>query len=460
MASFLLDRPSSVARDLVVADPGTQHWAVFTFIHDRWQVTPKLTLDLGLRHEYYTPFVGLQDQGGLSNFDPETNTLRIAGYGNVPANLGVKTAKDNFAPRTGVSYRINEKTVLRGGYGVSIIPFPDNQYAFNFPVKQNNQFNPPVSFAPAGSMQAGFPPPITAAIPRTGSSSRTRPSCARSSTTWCPPTCRRARSTPGTWPSSASSRGGSRARSPTWATAAAACSDGSSSTPGSSPASTTRDGPPSRPSTARHPRRVVEDEHALRLDAGQARPALTRTASLDQLLHPEPGQGLRQRQRDHRHPRGRLAQLRSRRLRPHAFVRVELRLRAAIPEERLRAMGAILGGWQVAGVFVAQSGTPVDIRAAGQPARAAEPAAAEPQRGPERARQHRARPAVLDTSVYSAACPNTFGNMARNAAPAGPATSTSNMSLVKRVKVNGRVALELRRTPSTPPNTRTSPTPA
>jgi outer membrane receptor protein involved in Fe transport len=168
MASFLLDLPSSVARDLVVADPGTQHWAIFTFIHDRWQVTPKLTLDLGLRHEYYTPFVGLQDQGGLSNFDPATNSLRIAGYGNVAANLGVKTAKDNFAPRTGVSYRINEKTVLRGGYGVSIIPFPDNQYAFNFPVKQNNQFNPPVSFAPAGKMANGFPPPITANIPSDG----------------------------------------------------------------------------------------------------------------------------------------------------------------------------------------------------------------------------------------------------------------------------------------------------
>jgi hypothetical protein len=126
-ASFLLDLPSNVSRDLKVTDPGTQHWAIFTFIHDKWQVTPKLTLDLGLRHEYYTPFVGLVDQGGLSNFDPETNSLRVAGYSAVPANLGAKTAKDNFAPRTGLSYRINEKTVVRGGYGMSIMPFPDNQ---------------------------------------------------------------------------------------------------------------------------------------------------------------------------------------------------------------------------------------------------------------------------------------------------------------------------------------------
>src|SRR5262249_21373250 len=167
-ASFLLDLPSGVSRDLKVTDPGTQHWAFFSFIHDKWQVTPKLTLDLGLRHEYYTPFVGLVDQGGLSNFDPETNSLLVAGYGAVPGNLGTKTAKDNFAPRVGVSFRMNDKSVLRGGFGSSIIPFPDNQYAYNFPVKQNNQFSPPNSFSPAGSMAGGFPPPITAVIPADG----------------------------------------------------------------------------------------------------------------------------------------------------------------------------------------------------------------------------------------------------------------------------------------------------
>jgi len=99
-----------------------------------------------------------------------TNTLRVAGYSAVPQDLGVKTAKDNFAPRLGVSYRINDKTVLRAGYGVSIIPFPDNQYAYNFPVKQNNQFEPPNSFAPAGHMGDGFPAPIVATIPPDGSS--------------------------------------------------------------------------------------------------------------------------------------------------------------------------------------------------------------------------------------------------------------------------------------------------
>ncbi len=113
-AAFLLDRPSSAGRDLaVIPEPGTKHSAVFTFINDKWQVSPKMTLDIGLRHEYYTPLVGIQAQGGLSNYDPATNTLRVSGYGDIADNLGVKSNWRNFNPRLGLSYRLNDRTVLR-----------------------------------------------------------------------------------------------------------------------------------------------------------------------------------------------------------------------------------------------------------------------------------------------------------------------------------------------------------
>ena len=75
--------------------------------------------------------------GRLSNYDPATNTLRVAGYGDTDNALNVKKTFTNFAPRTGVSWRLNDMTVVRAGYGASTIPFPDNRYAFNFPVKQN-----------------------------------------------------------------------------------------------------------------------------------------------------------------------------------------------------------------------------------------------------------------------------------------------------------------------------------
>lgn len=171
LAAFLLDRPSAAGRDLAVSDrPGTVYSSVFTFIHDKWQVSPKLTLDLGLRHELYRPFVGTDPQGGLSNYDPVTNQLLVAGYGDVEENLGVQQTWRNFNPRLGLSYRPDDRQVLRAGYGASTIPFADNTYAFNFPVKQNNQFSAPNAFVPPTGvrMATGFPAPVVAQIPSNG----------------------------------------------------------------------------------------------------------------------------------------------------------------------------------------------------------------------------------------------------------------------------------------------------
>src|SRR5262245_62737726 len=107
--------------------------------------------------------------GGFSNYNPITNSLELAGIGKIPSNMGRKTNYNNFAPRFGLAYRVSEKTVVRGGYGISIDPsFPDDKYAFNFPVKQNNAFNAANSFSAAGKMVTGFAPPLVAAIPPDG----------------------------------------------------------------------------------------------------------------------------------------------------------------------------------------------------------------------------------------------------------------------------------------------------
>ena len=169
MAAFLLDLPGSIGRDIKIIDnPGLRHKAFFSFVQDKWQISKKLTLDLGLRHEFYSPFTGIESKGGLSNYDPSNNTVRVAGFGSVPANLGVNKVLTNFAPRLGASYRFADKTVIRAGFGTTIMPFPNNGYAFNFPVKQNNQFNPANSYATAGSMNAGFPAPVVFSIPTDG----------------------------------------------------------------------------------------------------------------------------------------------------------------------------------------------------------------------------------------------------------------------------------------------------
>ena len=168
-ASFLLDWPNTVQRDLKVFDtPGTKHFGISSFIQDKWQVRSNLTADIGLRWEYYTPLQGIAGKGSLANYDPSTHTIQVAGYGNIDEALNVKSDFKHFAPRTGISWRPDEKSVVRAGYGASTIPFPDNRYAFNYPVKQNYNGSAVNGFQNAGTMAAGFPAPALLDIPDTG----------------------------------------------------------------------------------------------------------------------------------------------------------------------------------------------------------------------------------------------------------------------------------------------------
>ncbi len=166
-AAFLLDLPNDFGRDLVSAFPEYIQFPLFTYVQDKWQVSKKLTLDLGVRHELYPPATP-KHRGGFSNYDIETNSLIVAGIGSNPMDLGRKNYLTNFAPRIGISYRLDEKTVVRSGYGISYIPYPDNRYAYNFPVRQNNAFNPANSFVSPGRMADGMPAPLPFAVPQDG----------------------------------------------------------------------------------------------------------------------------------------------------------------------------------------------------------------------------------------------------------------------------------------------------
>jgi hypothetical protein len=167
-AAFLLDVPTAVGRDVSVISGAWRETEVFGFGQDQWQLSRKLTLTGGVRWELYLPPTPSRS-GGYSNYNPANNTLVVTGIGGNPDNLGRETYYHYFAPRFGVAYRLTEKTVVRAGFGVSYEPFPNNNYAFNFPVRQANGFPQLNSFAPATTnMAAGFPPPVTAVIPPNG----------------------------------------------------------------------------------------------------------------------------------------------------------------------------------------------------------------------------------------------------------------------------------------------------
>jgi hypothetical protein len=177
IASFLLDLPSSTGRDLNTFFPAYRQWWFFAYATDKWQVSPKLTLDLGGRWEFYPPATP-KSAGGFSNYDPVNNNIVIAGVGGNPSNLGMQTRYGYFAPRTGFAYRVTDDTVVRGGFGISYTPFPDNTYAYNYPVRANNSYGlvGASAFTPAvlgdgvtvATFQAGFPAPVPVPIPSSG----------------------------------------------------------------------------------------------------------------------------------------------------------------------------------------------------------------------------------------------------------------------------------------------------
>jgi hypothetical protein len=96
------------------------------YLNDDYRVTSKLTANLGIRWEYYTP---LQEQNNQLEFlnataiNSATGTpgiMQFAGNGTDSCNCRtpIQTYHKNFGPRVGVAYSLNDKTVLRASYGV------------------------------------------------------------------------------------------------------------------------------------------------------------------------------------------------------------------------------------------------------------------------------------------------------------------------------------------------------
>ena len=119
LADFLIGYTQSLFRDTQTGAYGMRWWEFGTYLMDDYRVSPKLTLNLGVRYDVYTPMV--EDHDRLANFDFQTGLFVAPHVTPGTSRSGdVVTNWKNFSPRIGFAYSLgnDNKTAVRGGYGI------------------------------------------------------------------------------------------------------------------------------------------------------------------------------------------------------------------------------------------------------------------------------------------------------------------------------------------------------
>lgn len=160
LADMLLGMPSRAFISTVIGLYNRQHVPAL-FVQDDWKVTHHLTLNLGVRYDYFSPTVEAHNR--QSNFDYATNTLIAAGTNGVSDGL-VTVDKANFAPRLGFAWSpgTSATTVIRGAYGIffsgqEIRTAAPLQLAYNLPFFYEPLFINDPAATPAFTVSQGFP---------------------------------------------------------------------------------------------------------------------------------------------------------------------------------------------------------------------------------------------------------------------------------------------------------------
>ncbi len=165
LASFLLGQVQQFSIDLQNDIIRPRAKVLEFFAQDDWRVNSRLTLNLGLRYTLNFPSSEKTNQAAVFNL--ETQQLDYLGQNGNP-----ETARElhplNFAPRVGFAFRVNDKTIIRAGYGVVwqeqagiTTPFTTPFFPFIQTVTQRSLDNRNAAFKLASGAAGIAPIPLT-----------------------------------------------------------------------------------------------------------------------------------------------------------------------------------------------------------------------------------------------------------------------------------------------------------
>jgi hypothetical protein len=155
-AAFLMGLPNFYAEDTQVEEMTGRENQLAWYVRDRWNVAEKLTLNGGLRLDYY-PLMNRVGRG-IERLDYNTYQVILGGIGGQPDNAGINYKAWYVEPRVGAAYRLNENTVFRAGYGQTKNPLPwSRPMRGSYPFDINNNATAAGTYDYVTTLAAGIP---------------------------------------------------------------------------------------------------------------------------------------------------------------------------------------------------------------------------------------------------------------------------------------------------------------
>jgi hypothetical protein len=164
VASFLLGYPASGSLPIYPTFKYRSNY-MGVFIQDDWRITSRLTLNAGLRWDYESPITekGRQQNAGFDTTSPspfKAPGLALKGgllFVSDSDRYPFKKDLNNIQPRIGAAFQLNPKTVLRGGYGLSYLPTFDTGLSNGFNISTTFVSSVDGGITPSGKLNDPYP---------------------------------------------------------------------------------------------------------------------------------------------------------------------------------------------------------------------------------------------------------------------------------------------------------------